>query len=193
MTPHSPITLVALSGLAGSGKDVAAAQMASGGWRRQAFADKVRQVAYALDPIIPVLTGYVRLAPLVDEYGWDRVKRSYPEVRRLLQRIGTEGGRQVLGQDVWVDAALRKVTGPTIFTDCRFPNEADAVRARGGVAIRIERPGLESLRDEHGQVHLSETALDGYAFDAVIRNQGSVEDLGRLLAEAVAWLSATGR
>ena len=66
-----------------------------------------------------------------------------------------------------------------IITDCRFPNEAKAIKARGGILIRINRPqyldnGLVIRKNEH----LSETSLDDYdGFDHVIENDGSIEEL----------------
>ena len=57
-------------------------------------------------------------------------------------------------------------------TDVRFRNEADAIRARGGVVVRINRPGIEAPND-----HISEHDLDGYAFDYFVDNDGTIEDL----------------
>lgn len=61
-----------------------------------------------------------------------------------------------------------------IITDVRFPNEAQAIKDRGGIMIRIERPGVES---HCGGQHPSETALDNYNFDYVIENEGSIDEL----------------
>ena len=76
-----------------------------------------------------------------------------------------------------------------IITDTRFPNEADAVKSRGGINIRIERddyifdgagkriiPTKEYVNTSNKQ-HESETALDNYTFDYVIDNNGTIEDL----------------
>lgn len=194
-SPTSPVPLIGLSGFSGAGKDTAAAAVLNLGWRRVAFADKLRQVAYALDPIVVVDSGPagpVRLAELVDTLGWEATKRSYLEVRRLLQRLGTDAGRQVLGDDLWVEAALGDLHGPTVITDVRFRNEAAAIRARGGFVFRIERPGVGALVGADGQVHPSETALAGFDFDAVLENGGSPDDLAALMVEAVGWMFPTG-
>jgi hypothetical protein len=61
-----------------------------------------------------------------------------------------------------------------IITDVRFPNEAQAIKDRGGIIIRIERPGGES---HCGGAHASETALDDYDFDIVINNDGTIDEL----------------
>ena len=166
MTITQPLTLIALSGLAGSGKDAAAGQLADLGWQRRAFADPLRSMAYALDPILdPALYPTpLRLSEAVDALGWDRVKRQYPEARRLLQRLGTDAGRKVLGANIWVNTTLVDLDGMTVVTDCRFPNEAEAVRDLGGIVVRLERPGVKLLLDDDGNAHPTETALAATAY-----------------------------
>ncbi|WJN62761.1 deoxynucleoside monophosphate kinase [Streptomyces phage phiScoe15] len=186
-----PTLLIGLSGYAGSGKDEAAKVLVAGGWRRDAFADRLREFLYALNPLIPghVGAGNLRLANVVDAYGWDSAKRTFPEVRSLLQRCGTEAGRQVLGSDVWVKALMSEFDAGSealVVTDVRFPNEADAIRQAGGVLVRIERPGVGPNTAPDGTVHSSDVALDGYDFDVVVQNDGDVTDLHeRLLSTAM--------
>jgi hypothetical protein len=159
-----------------------------GGWRRDAFADRLRSFLYALDPWVTVSVdvGVARLSKLVDAYGWDRAKRTFPEIRRLLQRCGTEAGRQVLGAQVWVNALMNDFDPENealVVTDVRFPNEADAIREAGGVVVRIERPGVGPHTDPGGWVHESDVALDHYDFDVTVKNDGTIEELhDRLLS-----------
>lgn len=182
--------IVGLSGYAGSGKDTAAEALIAKGFTRVSFFDKAREVALALNPLIPVVvpgirgaadqTTYVRLADWVEAHGWTEAKRNL-EVRNLLQRLGTEAGRRVLGENVWVDAVMRDLPdGNLVFTDMRFPNEYDAVIAAGGVAVRINRPGVEAVN-----AHPSETALDEHLFHAVIENGGTPQRLGASLVHFV--------
>jgi hypothetical protein len=171
--------LIGFAGTARSGKDTAAGALLDAGWTRRAFADKVRAILYAINPVLDepsYANGFTSLRYEVDQYGWEAVKEMYPEVRVYLQRLGTEGGRKILGQDVWVDALFRDrdTWGPTVITDVRFPNEADAIRAHGGLVVAIQRPGQEPIRDAD---HISENALAGYLFDDVIPNDGTVEQL----------------
>jgi hypothetical protein len=171
--------LIGLAGAARSGKDTAAQALLDMGWTRRAFADKVREVLYALDPVLiepHYKEGTTTLRYEVDTYGWEDVKEMYPEVRGYQQRLGTEGGRAVLGEDVWVDALFRdfETWGPSIVTDVRFPNEADAIRARGGLVVAIRRPDQTLIREAG---HVSENALAGYLFDDVILNDGPVSQL----------------
>lgn len=172
------ITIVGLMGYAGSGKDAAAQALVEDGWRRDAFADRMRAMLYALNPIVFVdqFGGYERLRALVGFDGWDRVKRDVPEVRELLQRLGTEAGREILGENVWVDALMnaweRAVCARTVVTDVRFPNEYRAIREAGGLLVRIERPGVEAVNG-----HASEHALRDFVPDVVIENGGTLADL----------------
>lgn len=184
MTPTAPSApLIGLTGYAQAGKDTAAAALIADGWARVAFADALKQFALALNPIVPIrlpdgAPAYVPLRGLIDEHGWDVAKVRYLEVRSLLQRLGTEAGRVVLGQDVWVSAAMARVGARladapgVIVTDCRFPNEAAAIRAAGGVLIRVTRPGV-------GQVngHVSESVLDDDRGDYELVNDADVPAL----------------
>ncbi|MFH8414390.1 deoxynucleotide monophosphate kinase family protein [Streptomyces collinus] len=173
--------LIGLSGYSRSGKNEAAEALVQFGWRQAAFADKLREFLLAVDPVIPgpYGTGNLRLSILIRDVGWEYAKDHYPEVRALLQRTGTEAGRRLLGPNVWVDALFRDLeeAHALVITDVRFPNEAQAVADRGGVVLRIERPGVGPAKDRIGRVHESETALDGWPFDHVLHNDGSVRDL----------------
>jgi hypothetical protein len=126
----------------------------------------------------------IPLALMVDIHGWDKVKRDLPEARVLLQRMGTEVGRNLFGQDFWVEQALAGIArdGGTryVFTDVRFPQEFDAIRARGGRLWRVMRPGVGPVND-----HPSETALDHhFTWDSLIDNDGTLDDLReRVLVE----------
>lgn len=199
MTPK----LVGLSGYAQSGKDTAARVLIEHfGFQRVAFADALRDVLYALNPLIPVddsmSAPVIRLQNRVDKYGWDVAKTAYPEVRALLQRLGTEAGREILGTNIWVDTAMRHVDGLApgvvkyggryVFTDVRFPNEYAAIKDRGGEVWRIEREGHTAVN-----AHPSETALDGYGFDRVIFNNAGLLEFDRKIHVCAAGLFRPAR
>jgi len=173
------MTLIGISGRKRSGKDTFAARLTGvHGYTRVAFADPLRAMALALDPLVRTTSGHtVRLAELAAFEGWERAK-NHAEVRRTLQRLGTEAGRAVLGDTIWIDTAMQhvdQVNGPVVITDVRYPNEADAIRAAGGIVLRIDRPGLTS-----SDVHPSETAMDDYPhFTARIVNDRSIAALQR--------------
>ncbi len=102
--------------------------------------------------------------------------------RLLLQLLGTEGGREIIHPNIWVNSLFSefKPDMKWIITDVRFPNEADAVKNHGGLLLRIERPWVDYKKGMSDQrfVHPSETALDNYdGFDHIINNNGTIEDL----------------
>lgn len=111
--------------------------------------------------------------------------------RWALQRLGTEGIRNSIGDGVWIRAAKLRVERlfernkqhsnvlagqleGVVISDVRFPNEADAIREWGGQVWRVVRPGMPLV-----EAHVSETAMDDYVVDHVIPNDGTLEDLKR--------------
>jgi hypothetical protein len=91
-----------------------------------------------------------------------------------MQRLGTEVGREMFGDDFWVETALDRIPdgSKVVFSDARYPNEADAIRDLGGKIYRIEREGVGPANG-----HASEIALNDYDFDDRIDNSGTVEEL----------------
>lgn len=176
--PAGEPQLIGLAGAAGAGKDEVGQALVAKGWKRRAFADKVRDFLYAMNPPVPHEEGVeaYSLAVEVDMFGWDEVKK-YPGVRELLQRCGTEAGRHILGPDVWVSALFQDEAGwdaPVVITDVRFPNEAQAIKDRGGLVVEVRRPKQILIS---GTDHISENALKDWDFDVVVLNTGTVEDL----------------
>ncbi|MCA1799820.1 MAG: hypothetical protein LC650_00815 [Actinobacteria bacterium] len=181
--------IIGLSGFARSGKDEAAAALVAEGFTRAAFADVLREMAYAADPYIQYAAGddiepgrYRRLQSVVDTFGWEAAKERFPDVRRLLQRLGTEAGRDILGKNIWVNTVLRRVADieDVVITDVRFSNEGAAIKEHGGVVVNITRPGIGPVNG-----HISDNALEDYPFDEYIRNDGTVEDLHAMILEVV--------
>lgn len=177
--------LIGLHGFPGAGKDTVAEILAEYGYQRIAFADKLREALEGLNPVVVIEGGRgVRLRPLVRAHGWDTLKRRVPEVRELLQRLGTEAGRDIHGENVWANLAMAKVQSPEdnyVFTDARFPNEFAAIRARGGVMVNVVRDGVGAVND-----HVSERALP---CDYMLRNDGKhLEPLRAHVSHLVWWL-----
>lgn len=167
--------VIALCGYAGSGKDTAAEALIQEGWQRVSFADPIREMALAIDPLL--ICG-ARLSKQVAKYGWDTVK-GWPEPRKLLQRIGTEAGRKILGQYVWIDLAFEKVKAAreakcpgVVFTDLRFPNEYNVLFDHHATIIRISRPGIGPVNDHQSDQHLA-----SFEVDHEIVNDGDKEKL----------------
>jgi hypothetical protein len=125
-----------------------------------------------------VVAQFVPYATLHKILGYERSKQ-IADVRRLLQRLGTEVGRNILGYDVWVNAAFRTVDEwrdlnrqDVAITGIRFFNEHQAIRDRRGVLVWVDRPGVEPVN-----VHSSDNTLNREHFDVIIENDGSLEDL----------------
>lgn len=159
--------IIGISGYAGVGKDTLGRVLVDhDGRERFAFADVMREGLYALNPLIGTSEegDEYRLQTIIDEVGWDTAKRLYPEIRTLQERFGTEAGRDIHGQDVWVDLAMSKLDRDKryVITDVRFPNELKAVHEAGGQVWRINRDGVDA-----GGTHPSRTALDLADFDRV--------------------------
>lgn len=174
--------IIGLSGYGGAGKDsVADVLVEEFGFKRYAWADTLRLAAAALNPIVDWSDGNggeIRYNDVIEQVGYNKAKFQYPEVRVLLQRLGTEVGRQLIGDNVWVDATFRRIdreclpTDDIVITDTRFKNEAAIIAERGGYVVRVNRPGVGPAGD-----HPSEVDLDDYNFDAVIENNGTLDDL----------------
>lgn len=170
---HDKRPLVAFTGFARSGKDSAAACLIKSGWERVSFADEVRRALLPLNPYISERD--CALLELIREVGWDVAKETHTEVRSLLQRMGTETGRKILGGDIWVTLAERKIDlsgKPVVITDTRFHNEFDMVRRRGGLIVRVTRRGIGPVNG-----HLSEKEMQNEQADFTIKNDGSLADL----------------
>ena len=116
-----------------------------------------------------------------DDFNSQEVKQMHLDwlgmtVREFLQKLGT-AVRKEIDPEFWIKALFNTYqNGNIIIADVRFPNEAEAVKARGGKLIRIERPGAGAGN------HISETALDDYkGWDIVIDNVGTLEDLFKVV------------
>ncbi|RJG46480.1 hypothetical protein D3Y55_21025 [Mesorhizobium sp. DCY119] len=103
--------------------------------------------------------------------------------RHAMQTLGTEWGRNCMGEDFWVGIwrqrveAIIEVGGRVIVDDCRFPNEAATIRRLGGDIYRLDgRGGISGS-------HESERA--NFIADLIVTNDGSREELHDKLDEAL--------
>jgi hypothetical protein len=140
--------IIGLTGLAQAGKDTAAKYLVENyGFTRRAFADKLKQFCYFINP---------ELREAVDSVGWESAKR-IPVFRRFLQDVG-HNARVIFGDDFWVDQILSKTDSEDIedqnivITDMRYANEFNRVNWFEGWTIRVNRPGLELVNN-----HVTET------------------------------------
>lgn len=172
--------VIGIAGAKRSGKDTLARHFVeTHGYERKSFADPLKAMALQINPIVlagtfggPDGTYTARLMEAVEDMGWERAKEELPEVRRFLQRLGSEGVRGTFGPRAWVDLAF-PIDKPTVIPDVRFPEEVEAILGEGrGVAVRVIRPGFS------GDGHQSEHALDDLDLP-VVYNVDSVEALWR--------------
>ena len=79
--------------------------------------------------------------------------------RFMLQTLGTEWGRDMVHNQIWLKVMNRKLAsskaGLVLIDDCRFQNEADLIRSRAGVVIELYRKGIQYDRG-----HTSEQGIE---------------------------------
>jgi hypothetical protein len=173
------IEVIGISGYARSGKDTIAEKLTEVGYIRGSFADAIRESLYRLNPNVvfeDILDGVYsepRLKNIVDVLGWDEAK-SEPEIRRLLQVFGTEVGREMFGDNFWVDYLFNSLPdgAKVVIPDVRYPNEANAITELGGAIWRVEREGVKAVNN-----HISDSAMDDYPFKIIVYNNGTIEEL----------------
>ncbi len=131
-------------------------------------------------------------APMYDmqEYIYNRIEAAYRRPkdfvkdRKLLQWIGTEFGRS-LDKDLWLkiwkaEASVNLSIGTLVVCDdCRFDNEAEAVKEMGGIVIRLIRPDNSdhALGGTGFQNHASEAGISENLVDFTVVNDTTVEEL----------------
>lgn len=104
--------------------------------------------------------------------------------RYALQQLGTEWGRNLIGEDLWLNAwqhALETecdTDDVVVADDIRFANEVNAIEDRGGLLICIVRGQSDFERIPR---HASEDFAALGPFNAIIVNAGSLFALERRL------------
>ena len=193
--------IIGICGFISSGKDTAANYLVGWhGFRRDSFAGALKDaVAHVFGWDRELLEGSTAESrawrETVDPWWSQRLGISQLTPRWVLQQWGTEVCRKAFHDDIWIAALenrLRTRTGHTVISDVRFPNEIQAIRAQGGCIVWVQRGSLPEWYDialetvtgkfdhmirAYPEVHASEWAWTGTKFDAVIDNNGSVEEL----------------
>ncbi len=162
--------IIAFAGLAGTGKDTAAAHLV----QRYGFA----QASFA-DPIRSMVLCMLEEADLDHAWLTERALKEaeIPELgtsaRALMQTIGTECGR-MLNPDIWVNHLQRRLGLPeqpvhdrVVMSDVRMFNEAAWVRRQGGTVLRLHRAQADAVRG-----HASEASIERLVVDHDITNDG---------------------
>lgn len=131
--------------------------------------------------------------------------------RYALQYMGTDVMRDKLHQDIWVLIGQKTIEGKekVVISDTRFPNEIAAIKSMGGVIWNVqrgkspiwcsdladwkkdmgdftERDVVDFMSRNHPNIHASEYSWHGAAFDRIIYNDSSVEELGKTIDQILA-------
>lgn len=169
--------IIGLTGKKGCGKNTVGEYLAVNyGFEQGGFADILKEAAGALFHVHP---------DQVDQWKNESVKInivgrnsselgpsmiSYRQMtwREMLQRFGTEMGRNVFGENFWVDQFWldHDLKEKLVITDVRFNNEAESIKKRGGKIIQIHRSSCDT-EDSHA----SELGIDSDLIDASIHNE----------------------
>jgi len=164
------MNLIAITGRLHAGKDEAAKAFIAAGYRRESFADPLKVVvAHLADEDVELYHNVETKERHSDTLGMTR--------RKALQLMGTEGVRNIFGDDFWARRLLgrwQRLGQPlTVIADCRFDNEAIAVRNAGGIVLRIVRPDNDA--DSIGVPgHASEAGISEHLVNYTIYNDGSL-------------------
>ena len=155
------MNIIGLAGKAGCGKDTVADFME--GYISMSPADNMK-------------AGLCAMLSISSEELEKKKREPDSKIRYMLQTLGTEWGRNLIGNNFWLHlledrmnylGTERKYVIPSV----RFLNEAAWVKSLGGTVIHIDRPSLSGP-----DLHVSECDISE-ACDYTIMNDGSLEDL----------------
>lgn len=138
------------------------------GFEQRNMANNIRQLLLKINPYLH--DGHT-LQHVYTKYNgdWDIIKAEYPESVDMMIGLG-QGARDLISENVWLDSVFNEfMHNPIVIADIRQPNEYKAIRQRGGQVWKIVRDSAE-IRGMDG-------LLEGFEFEHVINNNGTLEDL----------------
>lgn len=103
--------------------------------------------------------------------------------RRMMQTLGTEWGRELIRDDLWVlawEAGISPHTDVIVVDDCRFANEAEALAELGATFIGIRRDGVDW--DPSHESERAAAAVYAEYTHTIIPNNGTVDELRNAMA-----------
>ena len=202
--------IIGICGFIGSGKDTAADYLVNfHEFRRDSFAATLKDAVGAVfNWDRELLEGRTKQArewrEQVDPWWASRLNMPELTPRLALQLWGTEVCRRGFHDDIWIaslEARLRNAQDNIVISDCRFPNEINSIKQAGGQVVWVQRGELPSWhimaakanqgdvvaaeKLKHLGIHASETAWVGTNFDAIINNNGTVDELYAQIANVV--------
>lgn len=194
--------IVGICGFIGSGKDTVADYLVNfHEFRRESFANTLKDaVSSVFGWDRTMLEGRTKEArewrEEVDSWWAERLDMPTLTPRWVLQYWGTEVCRKGFHDDIWIaslENKLRNSRDHVVISDCRFPNEIEAIKKAGGMIVWVQRGDLphwydDALSANRGsnvglnamkihKVHASEWAWLGCRFDVTIDNNKSIDEL----------------
>ena len=194
--------IIGVCGFIGSGKDTVADYLQNfHEFRRESFASTLKDaVAAVFGWDRTMLEGRTKEArewrEQVDPWWAERLDMPTLTPRWILQYWGTEVCRKAFHDDIWIASLENKIRNSkdsVVISDCRFPNEIEAIRKAGGKIIWVQRGDLPEWYDtavaanqghnwavqdlKMRKIHASETAWVGTKFDVILDNNSSIDEL----------------
>lgn len=168
--------IIGLTGLAGSGKDTVAGHLI------ERYGFEPISFAAPLYAAVGIITG-MSYSELSDRDVKEKpIKWLGRSPREILQSLGTEWGRKMIHENLWVMVAMHRVAeitedgGNVVITDVRFDNEAIAIKLAGGDIWKVDRPGVHTCVGDCAE-HESEKGVSEALVDHTVLNDKSLLDL----------------
>lgn len=150
---------IALHGAPGTGKDTVARFLCDNrGFIRNAFADPLKRAAQQMFMLTDEQTWNDDLKDIEIPY-WGMTPR------RMFQLVGTEGGREVFGKDLWLRRwslhfSEYRTLMHYVTPDVRFENEATLLRDLGFTLIHLIGRNWRNVQvSSSGMAHSSENGV----------------------------------
>jgi len=175
--------MIGISGRARSGKDTVGEYLRNNhGFVTYAFADPIKKAASEMFGI-PLNYFYEDnlKETVIQDWGFSP--------RQIIQKLGTEAGREIFRDDIWIKRAEVEWDNFTFhnkksieknmsyyngmaFTDVRFENEASMIRNNGGIIMHIKKDNVA-----HVSHHKSEDGIEIKDGDVTINNNKTIKEL----------------
>lgn len=171
--------ILGLGGYKGSGKDAFAAALPQNKWVVRGMSDPLLLAGRAINPFLRDVNMTAQEWEAHCEGDYPLMKSESQDYRGFLQRLGTDFGRNMIDENVWVNIAVRTIQSDLAYgksvaiTGIRFPNEIEAIRSLGGTLAWVQRGDVTSTTDTHA----SENSVGPDDFDITILNDSTLYDL----------------
>ncbi len=164
--------LIGITGKAGSGKDTVGTVLQAQfglGIHKLSFATRLKEmVAAMLNVPYEMLEGVTEQSRKWREEPFEDIGKS---PRELMLSLGTEWGRDMVHNDVWVrlvNDQFKDMIGGAFLTDVRFTNEAEWIKFMGGVLIETRKIGGELQVGSGTTSHRSEAGVPRHLIDGYV-------------------------